>query len=239
MGDVSCIDCSHWQGFPDWEAVRADGVVALIHKSTEGSSYIDPNYQTNIANATAAGIACCSYHWLSPGNAREQMQFYLDTVEPVSGERLVIDYEEDGCTLENLHEAIEVLLDDARGLQITVYSGHLLKEQLNGDCDGLLRDHTDLWLAQYTSSEPTWSSGTYDHWTLWQYSEEGEVDGIDDTNVDLNRFDGNDDELVRWISAGKPAPERRAPRPKPGRRPGRRSEHRRQRLQIKRGPDLR
>jgi GH25 family lysozyme M1 (1,4-beta-N-acetylmuramidase) len=31
---VSCIDISHWQGFPDFAKVRASGVVACIMKAT-------------------------------------------------------------------------------------------------------------------------------------------------------------------------------------------------------------
>ena len=81
---------------------------------------------------------------------------YLDTINPVPGERMVIDYEEDGCTLDDLHEAVRALLDDPRKLQVTVYSGHLLKEQLGDTRDDLLAKHTDLWLAQYTSGTPTW-----------------------------------------------------------------------------------
>src|SRR5262245_14312371 len=122
---ASCIDISHWQGFPDFEEVAAQGVVACILKATEGTSYEDPNRAQNYNNATAAWIACCTYHWIKPGNAIDQMQFYLDTVQPVAGERMVIDYEEDGCTLDDLHEAVETLLADSRGLQITIYSGHL------------------------------------------------------------------------------------------------------------------
>jgi lysozyme len=210
----SCIDISHWQGFPDFETVADQGVVACIMKATEGTGYIDPNRAINFINATAAGIACCTYHWIKPGNATAQMRFYLDTVDPVPGERMVIDYEEDGCTLDDLKEAVAVLIADPRDLQITVYSGHLLKEQLNGGHDAFLAENTDLWLAQYTSGNPSWSTGTYEHWTLWQYSESGVVAGIEDTNVDLNRFDGSDAELVKWISpAGTPA---RRPRPEPG-----------------------
>ena len=205
----SCIDISHWQNFPDFDQVKASGVVAMIHKATEGSSYVDPNRAQNCAAATKAGIACATYHWLKPGNAAEQIAFYLDTIEPVPGERVVIDYEEDGCSLDDLHEAVQALIDDPRRLRVTVYSGHLLKEQLGSAYDKFLADNTDLWLAQYTTGEPTWSEATYPNWTLWQYSEEGVVDGIDDTNVDLNRFHGSNENLVRWIS---PA---RAPKPQP------------------------
>ncbi|WP_051396727.1 glycoside hydrolase family 25 protein [Bradyrhizobium elkanii] len=210
----SCIDISHWQGFPDFEDVAAQGVVACIMKATEGTSYIDPNRATNYVNATAAGIACCTYHWIKPGNAAKQMEFYLSVVDPVGGERMVIDYEEDGLRLQELLEAVEVLKADPRELQVTVYSGHLLKEQLGTDCNDYLAENTDLWLAQYTDGTPSWPSGTYPHWTLWQYSESGEVDGIDDTNVDLNRFDGDNDELVRWISPAGFAPPK-PPEPEP------------------------
>jgi lysozyme len=203
----SCIDISHWQGFPDFDKVRAAGVVACILKATEGLSFVDQARAPNTIAATRAGIACCTYHWLSPNNAAEQMKFYLATVDPSPGERMVVDYEEDGCTIDELHQAVQALLDDPRGLQITVYSGHLLKEQLGSSHDAFLASNTDLWLAQYTSGEPSWPAGTYDHWALWQYSESGEVNGIDDSNVDLNRFNGSNDELVAWISGAGFAPQ--------------------------------
>ena len=207
---VSCIDISHWQGFPDFEEVASEGVVACIMKATEGTSYVDPNRAKNYINATAAGIACCTYHWIKPGNPNGQMEFYLKTVDPVPGERMVIDYEEDGCDLGDLIDAVKYLKNDPRGLQVTVYSGHLLKEQLGSSCNTYLRDNTDLWLAQYTSGTPSWPSGTYENWTLWQYSETGVISGIDDSNVDLNTYEGSNDDLVKWIS-----PKGSTPTPKP------------------------
>jgi lysozyme len=210
---VKCIDVSHHQGEIDWRQVAGAGVIAMIHKATEGTSFTDDMCSPNFVAATAAGIACCTYHWLSPGSDPiDQMEFYLETVDPVPGERVVIDYEQDGCTLDMLHEAIERLLDDPRQLQITCYSGHLLKEQLNGERDPILAEHCDLWLAQYTEGTPSWPTGTFPHWTLWQYSESGTLPGINDAKVDLNRFDGTDAELVRWIS-----PRGRQPQPEPDR----------------------
>jgi lysozyme len=197
---VKCIDISHWQGFPDFAKVKAAGVIAMIHKATEGTSYTDPNRAKNCANAIKAGIAVCCYHWIKPGNAAAQMQYFLSVVDPQPGERVVIDYEEDGCTLADLHEAVNTLVADPRELQITVYSGHLLKEQLGSNDDLFLGLNTDLWLAQYTTGTPSWPEATYPSWTLWQYSETGTLDGIDGTAVDLNRFNGSDQELLDWIS---------------------------------------
>jgi lysozyme len=207
---ASCIDISHWQGFPDFDKVAATGVVAMIHKATDGTSYVDPNRAKNIINATAAGIACCTYHYLQPGNAPAQMKHYLDVIDPSPGERMVIDYEEDGCTLVDLRGAVQALIDDSRGLKVTVYSGHLLKEQLGNTEDPFLAANTDLWLAQYTTGTPSWPEATYPQWTLWQYSETGTVNGISGAEVDLNRFNGSNDDLVAWInpSAGPgPSPE--------------------------------
>lgn len=212
--DVKCIDISHWQGFPDFNKVKAAGVIAMIHKATEGTSYADPNRAKNCSNAIKAGIKCCCYHWIKPGNnARQQMEYFISVVDPTPGERMVIDYEENGCMLDQLKVAVQTLLDDPRGLQVTIYSGHLLKEQLaNGEHDAFLHDNTDLWLAQYTSGQPSWPMGTYPEWTLWQYSESGHIDGIEGSAVDLNRFNGSDEELLEWIS---PAGGERPPIPGP------------------------
>jgi lysozyme len=209
---AKCIDISHWQGFPDFAKVKAAGVIAMIHKATEGTSYVDPNRAKNVVNAMNAGIACCTYHWIKPGDARPQIAHFLKTIDPVPGERMVIDYEEDGCKLADLKQAVQALLDDPRGLKITIYSGHLLKEQLGSTRDDFLAEHTDLWLAQYTTGTPTWPSATYPQWTLWQYSETGTIDGITGSAVDLNRFNGSDAELLAWIKPDSAQPQ---PEPKP------------------------
>jgi lysozyme len=210
-----CIDISHHQGYPNFDEVRAAGVLGMIHKATEGTTFIDDARAENCANAIKAGIAISTYHWLKPGDARSQIEFYLSVVDPVEGERVVIDYEEDGCTLAMLKEAVQALLDYNLGLQITVYSGHLLKEQLGDDCDEFLAQTTDLWLAQYASpSRISWPSGTYPQWKLWQYSESGSIAGIDDGYVDLDNYNGSAAEFLTWINpkGGFPMP---VPPPEP------------------------
>lgn len=142
----------------------------------------------------------CDVFLAEAGRCRSQAQFYLETIQARRGERACIDYEEEGCELETLHDAIQALLDANLDLKITVYSGHLLKAQLEGVCDNYLTDKTDLWLAEYQSESTIgdicWPSETYPSWTLHQYSETGEVAGIDDSYVDLNRFNGSCDEFL-------------------------------------------
>jgi lysozyme len=139
----------------------------------------------------------------------------LSVIDPQPGERCVIDYEESGCTLTALRDSVQALLDYKRDLQITVYSGHLLKEQLGDDHDDFLAKHTDLWLAQYTSDEAniSWPSGTYPQWSLWQYSESGTIPGIDGCYVDLDNFNGNEAAFLKWIAPASVAPPPPPPEP--------------------------
>jgi lysozyme len=215
MSDIPvCIDISHHQGYPDFTEVRASGVLGVIHKATEGTTFIDDARAENLSNAKKAGLAIATYFWIKPGDGRAQAEFYLQTIDPVEGERVVIDYEEDGCTLTTLRDAVQALLDFRRELQITVYSGHLLKEQLGNQYDELLAENTDLWLAQYTSSEDniSWCDQTYPQWSLWQYSETGEIPGINDSYVDLDNFNGSAVEFLSWIDpAGGALPKPPAP----------------------------
>jgi lysozyme len=211
-----CIDVSHHQGYIDWDTVANAGVKGMIHKATEGTSFEDDMRAENCSGAKNAGLGISTYHWLSPGSndyARSQMRFYTDTIQPCRGERVVIDYEQDGCELSDLKAAVQELMDLNLDLKITVYSGHLLKEQLGSDLDEFLATNTDLWLAQYTSGTPSWSTGTYEQWSLWQYSENGIIPGIDDAYVDLNNFNGNEEEFLAWISPQGIAPSPVPPHP--------------------------
>lgn len=220
MSDIPvCIDISHWQNYPDFEEVAACGVKGVVHKCTEGTSYIDPSRAENCSNAIAAGLAVSTYFWIKPGDGRAQAEFYLSVLDPVPGERVVIDYEEDGCSLTTLKDAVQALLDYGRDLKVTVYSGHLIKQELSGR-DDFLAENTDLWLAQYTDDEDdiSWENETWPQWVLWQYSETGVIPGVDGSYVDLNRFNGNDDEFLAWISADEAPPKPEPPSPVPGER---------------------
>jgi lysozyme len=212
MSDIPvCIDISHHQGYPDFDEVKAAGVLGVIHKATEGTTFIDDARAENLANAQKAGLAIATYFWLKPGDGASQAEFYLQTIDPVQGERVVIDYEEDGCSLTTLKDAVQALLDYRYDLQITVYSGHLLKEQLGDRADAYLAANTDLWLAQYADeSSISWPEGTYPAWSLWQYSETGEIPGINDSYVDLDEFCDDNAAFLQWIN-----PKGSAPRPPP------------------------
>jgi len=211
MTEPTCIDISHWQGFPDFKKVKSAGVIACIMKATEGIHFVDPNRAKNFVEATKAGIACCCYFWLKPHlSAAQQAQFFLDTVKPVHGERVVIDWEETPLSLNELCEAIRTLNAANKNLQVTIYCSQsplmTMLANVPQDAFDLLKE-TDLWVAHYTSAPtpgPT-PAKIWPSWSLWQYSEKGTVDGIEGHAVDLNRFNGSNTQLLKWMQPAGPS----------------------------------
>ena len=201
---LSIIDLSHHNPTPDFVAAEAAGLVGVIHKATEGTDFTDDEYWRRRQPAEDAGLLWGAYHFLKHGNARDQIDFFLNKTMPLKGSRAVIDYEHDDCTLDDLHEAVETLAKGAPSLQIAVYGGHLLKQQLGDHSDDLLAT-TALWIAQYTSdASPTWPQNTWPVWSLWQYSDGssgGEPRSMPGFSppFDCNVFNGSLDQCRAWM----------------------------------------
>lgn len=213
MSNPIVIDISHWQPDPiDWAKVKANGTIAVIHKATEGTTHIDERLFERAEAALAAGLSWSTYHFLTDSNPDTQMAHYLKTVNPRQGERVCIDHEED-ATLDQLKKAVSYIRNARPDLQITIYSGHLIEEQLGNTRDDFLAENTSLWTAQYTSrpEEVEWANETWPVPSLWQYTESAQVEGISG-DVDGNRWNGTPEALVKWIG---PASEEPAPEPAP------------------------
>lgn len=200
------IDVSHHQTIPgDLKELKASGVIGLIHKMTEGASYTDDKVAARYYLAKEAGLAWGIYHFMRPGNMAQQAQFFLDQARQLGvideQTMLVADHEDaevSGGELKDFLDAVE----DMSGRSPVVYSGHILKEQLAGSG---YRPKRRLWLAQY-SATPTLPEGV-DSYYLWQYSEDGEVAGIDPP-TDVNFFEGSDEDFLKaWAGSKIPQPE--------------------------------
>lgn len=194
------IDLSHHNPDPDWAAIKAAGVLGVIHKATEGAGYADPDRQRRLGEAYRAGLLIATYHFMRPGNIAAQVDFYLKTIDAAPGERVILDYEADGLSLDDLRQAVNHIWEVRPDLQITIYSSNLIKEQLGNKRDDLLAK-TSLWIAQYNNSGPSWPTATWPAWSLWQWTDKEKVPGIA-APVDGNKWNGTADGLARWL---KPA----------------------------------
>ena len=140
-----------------------------------------------------------AYHFLKHGASgiRAQMEWFVGSADLPAGSRLAIDYEDQGCTLDDLQAAIENLADLDPSMQIAVYAGGLLKGQVGTHAYPWLTPHA-LWLAQYTAGQPSWPTAIWPAWSLWQYSDAGTVLGVEGP-CDVNVFNGSKDNCAKWF----------------------------------------
>lgn len=206
MPDCFIVDLSHHNVVTDFARVKAAGIVGVIHKATEGKTWTDTEYKGRESAARKAGLAWGSYHFLKHGDVGAQMQNYLSFAEPDPGARVCIDYEDPACTLDDLREAINTIASDDPTLQIAIYSGHLIKEQLGNTEDPEL-GACALWISQWNDTGPTWPNDVWPVWSLWQYTDQGVVSGIQG-DVDCNQFNGSREQCLAWMGPAtvQPAP---------------------------------
>jgi lysozyme len=206
------IDLSHHNERVDFAKVKADGIVGVIHKATQGLKYVDKLYAARQKAASDAGLLWGAYHFGVGGDGSDQADFFLSTVRPDRDVLLVLDYESNltgpTMSLDQAREFVEHVAEVV-GRWPGLYSGHLIKEQLGGvsSPDPQL-SNCFLWLAQYNGPRPLNIPPTFKTWTFWQYTDgvlgapPNRVDGVG--LCDRNMFNGQLSQLRRlWGVAGK------------------------------------
>ena len=204
----SCvIDISHHNGKSlDFKQARADGIVGVIHKASQGTSGRDPMYAANRAKAREAGLLWGAYHFATGSDGARQAAHFLDTVGDTRDVLLALDLEPNpgGASMDLVGaHAFVVHVYEQSGRFPGLYSGHKIKELLGARSDPILANCW-LWLAQYGNTAvvpPNWPT-----WTLWQYTD-GKVGG-DPTTVkgigpcDRSRFNGSEANLRKLWRGG-------------------------------------
>jgi GH25 family lysozyme M1 (1,4-beta-N-acetylmuramidase) len=187
------VDLSHHNEVADFGVVKAAGIAGIIHKATESIGFVDKTYAERRELAMNAGLLWGAYHFLRPVSIPAQVDFFLKIAAPDNGTLLAVDHEDERVPLINAKEFL-LRVEDAVGRKAVLYSGSVIKEQLNDRIDSYLAAHR-LWLAQYGPRPVTprnWPSA----W-LWQFTGDGvgpkphSIPGIVDTGIDINHFDGD------------------------------------------------
>lgn len=186
------IDLSHHNTIPQsLQATYASGVVGIIHKMTEGMSFVDSKVDARCFLAQDAGMLWGLYHFVRPGNMIDQATFFVDKADELKvlddNTLLCLDWEDKGVSADDALMFLTTV-EELTNRSPVLYSGHVLKE----DADTRLTDFR-LWLAQY-ASEPELPNGWSDWWG-WQYTDQGECAGIMPP-VDLNAFSGTREHLI-------------------------------------------
>lgn len=168
------MDISHHQAAVDFARVRAAGIVGVIHKATEGTSFVDQKYAERRQQAEDAGLLWGAYHFGVGASGRDQADRFLETVDPGDSTLVVLDFEANrvGPTM-TIDQAREFVthLNGHIGRFPGLYSGSLIKEQLGDAPRDPLLSQCFLWIAQYSGQKPIDIPATFPRWTLWQYTD--------------------------------------------------------------------
>ncbi|MGP9721597.1 glycoside hydrolase family 25 protein [Corynebacterium sp. AOP40-4SA-5] len=184
----------------DWQSVAASGQSFAFIKASEGTGYVNPYFTSDSAKASAAGVTPGSYHYAKPGETdpRAEAQHYAATlatgVQPSLPPTLDLE-ESGGLAPEDLQNWVRDWIDEIKvqtGREPIIYTYQNF--WLNDMGNTTEFSEYPLWLAYYNPTLPNEIPGGWDEVTFWQYSSEGQVDGIY-TNVDMNTYYGTDEQL--------------------------------------------
>lgn len=196
------IDVSRYQGTVDWRKVRAAGKSFAFIKATQGSSYRDPNYATNVKGAREAGVLDGAYHFVDATSTEEavrQAQNFAKALQDAGGASSfsfppVMDYENNPANLSKaqinaIAKSFLNELERLTGRKPMIYTGNSFANQF----DASLGSYT-LWIARYSTTRVPADTPAWRQWDFWQYSDSGRVNGIQGA-VDLNVYRGTEQEL--------------------------------------------
>ena len=198
---VHGIDVSAWQEDVNWEAVAADGIeFAMLRIGGRGYGsgeiYEDDSFPANLQGAAENGIRVGAYFFsqaVTPEEAEEEADYVISILRdlpegsvtmPIAFDwESVGDYEArtayiDEETLTSCAAAFCARIAEV-GYQPMVYAYRYLAYDMY-DLERL--QPYPLWISTLD-----YSPSFYYAFSMWQYTENGYVDGID-TTVDLNLY---------------------------------------------------
>ncbi len=201
------IDVSLWQKDLDWAALQKAGVNFAFTKATQGSTIVDPCFAKNWPAIKAAGIVRGAYHFYQGAvDPLKQAAFFVQTAQPEKGDLpLVLDVENSGG-LAPTALATSILsclqeIERLSGVRPIIYTGPNFwnTSVATPSAPAWTADYL-LWIANYTSAPKPLIPKGWTDWTLWQYTEQGRLNGCAG-NLDLDHYSGTVDDLAAWVAS--------------------------------------
>lgn len=227
VGDrVYGIDVSKHQGVINWQDLYmccnakggVDGkyvkntkfmqpVFFAIIKSTQGGSLRDNRFEGNFSEAKRCGMIRGAYHFLTMNvSGKEQAAYYIANTPLEKGDfPPVLDLEKntaEGRTISDnefskiIPIAKEWIAEVKKhfGVSPVIYTNMNIYKTFVST-DPVLRKH-DLWIANPGTTKPEIANCR-----IWQFSHSGRINGISESMVDLNIFNGNYADLEEYVSS--------------------------------------
>lgn len=195
MDYVKGFDVSHWNDAVPWQNLWNRGYRFAFIKVTQGTMTLDPKWIVHYTNAKRFGFYVGPYHYFDPAdNGIAQADWMMENALDVSwdlGWALDVE-EESGYSQTAQVVRIKAWIGQIRQASILrpiIYTSAYKWNKMTGDA---VVD-ADLWAAHWTSAPTPYLPKGWDTWLVWQWM-------IDrDLNLDINRFNGDEDALLKYM----------------------------------------
>jgi lysozyme len=182
----------------NWGLLTRQGLRFVAVKVSEGTYYRNSYYASDARAAAAAGLAVLSYVFANPSSAdgTATAKFAVGALGHKRGPArlpLVVDLENDpykkAADCYGLHIPAMIAwiarftkaAKDLTGKWPVIYTTAAWWQECTSSTGQFRRD--PLWLAAFDGTPPTLPS-PWLHWTFWQYSNDGSLPGIGQTDLD-------------------------------------------------------
>lgn len=197
------IDIFHGDATDLAEVQNQDGIIAVIHKATQGTHFTDSSYSDRKKQAKTLGLLWGAYHFGTADNVEAQVDHFLSTADVDEEVLIALDFEEDphgpDMTIEQARDFVE-LIKEKTGRFPMIYGANLLREALGSTIDPLLKK-CPLWYARFREV-PIGIPPTFKDFTLHQFTDGHNGPQPHNTGgrpCDRNRFKGTENELTqKW-----------------------------------------
>jgi lysozyme len=192
------MDISHNNSI-DLSAAKSAGIVAVIHKATEGATFQDPMYATRRAEAQQLGLLWGAYHFGTAADVGQQLQNFLQTAQLGTGDLAALDYETNPGDEMTPAQAEQFVTEfqQQQGFYPLIYGSSLLSGLSAGSSTAALSS-CRLWIAQYDNEAQPVLPPLFSAWTLWQFTDGTSPSSLLTAGVavDRDQYDGTQQELI-------------------------------------------
>lgn len=196
-GATKGVDISGYQADVDMSELKNQNIGFIYIKATEGSSYVDDYFEQNWSRAKAASLPAGAYHFFSfESSGKTQAENYIKTVGDLSGRLIpVVDVELYG-NYEQGPPDVDKVATELKAFISAIENHYHTKPMIYTQPDirrKYLSDFQDYpwWIRSVFF--PAWLTALGGDWTLWQYSDRGELSGYSggEKFIDLNILNTN------------------------------------------------
>lgn len=179
-------------GYQDTDYATS-GVDFIFVKATEGTGYINPKHDAQVAHGRSHGLIIGHYHFVRPGSMSAQVDYFLDHARPQPHDMLCLDWEDPDVTGAQKDAFLKYLTAKTPQKSI-LYANRdfwLHRDSTSYCADG-------LWIAD--PSAPKGHPRVEHPWLFHQYSSAGGIDHNVGAFADRAA-------LAAWTAGNHPSPQ--------------------------------